>query len=86
MAVPGSMPSLSLASALTLPLQEIIARRLIAERGPMSAERLKWAVALRQIVRLAGGPDELAIRDLARQLGLESLLGETLAEPDEPIQ
>lgn len=28
--------------------REIIARRLIAERGAMPAERLKWEVALRQ--------------------------------------
>ena len=28
--------------------REIIARRILAELGPMSSERLKWEVALRQ--------------------------------------
>jgi len=28
--------------------REIIARRIVAELGPMSPERLKWEVALRQ--------------------------------------
>jgi hypothetical protein len=41
---------------------------------------------LRQIFRLASGRDKDRIRGLARQLGLEGLLDETLAEPDEPIQ
>jgi hypothetical protein len=28
--------------------REMLARQILAERGPMSAERLKWEVALRQ--------------------------------------
>jgi hypothetical protein len=28
--------------------REMLARQIVAERGPMSAERLKWEVALRQ--------------------------------------
>ena len=28
--------------------REIVARQILAERGPMSSERLKWEVALRQ--------------------------------------
>lgn len=28
--------------------REMIARQILAERGPMSPERLKWEVALRQ--------------------------------------
>lgn len=28
--------------------REFIARQIVAERGPMSVERLKWEVALRQ--------------------------------------
>ncbi len=28
--------------------REIIARQILAQRGPMSSERLKWEVALRQ--------------------------------------
>jgi hypothetical protein len=36
------------AAAMLAWSREIIARRLIAEHGPMSAERLKWEVALRQ--------------------------------------
>ena len=36
--------------------REMIARRIIAEEGPMSAERLKWRVAL----RLYGNEPEVA--------------------------
>jgi len=63
----------------------------VASRADVAASKLVWISKgshksrrdLRQIVRLAGESDKNTIRRLARQLGLEDLLDETLAEPDE---
>lgn len=65
-----------------------------ASRPDVAASKLVWISKgshksrrdLRQIVRLANEPEREAIRELARQLGLERLLDETLAETDEPIE
>jgi len=65
-----------------------------ASRSDVAASKLVWISKgshksrrdLRQIVRLASESDKNAVRRLARQLGLEALLDETLAEADELIE
>ena len=47
--------------------REIIARQIVAESGPMSAERLKWEVALRQYGADAGSREliERKLKDVS---------------------
>jgi len=66
----------------------------VACRADVAVSKLVWISKgshksrrdLRQIVRLASESEKNAIRRLAGQFGLQDLLDETLAEPDEPIE
>jgi hypothetical protein len=55
------------AAALFQWSREILQRRILAERGPMGPERLKWEVALRQY-----GADPRARALIERRLALVS--------------
>ncbi len=65
----------------------------VACRADAAASKLVWISKgsqksrrdLRQIWRTSSETDQLRVRDLANQLGLDALLEEVLAEPDEMV-
>ena len=65
----------------------------VACRADSAASKLVWISKgshksrrdLRQIWRTSGEPDQARVRELANQLGLDALLDEVLAEPDEMV-